>query len=168
MEREIGRDTQHTPSECGAPPPVPAVRHWAPLAELADDSPLAGLLAGLRVLLVEDAPDPQRIYLAVLRRAGADVSLECNGYAAVNAATAAPAFDAVVLKTVVVLDGLNATRELRQRGFPGPILVLSQTSDPGIRQAWLTAGSSAYLVEPVSAAMLIAAILRLVYSNLAI
>ncbi len=53
-----------------------------------------------RVLLVEDSPDQQRLYAKFLQLAGAEVTLECSGEAAVDAvATASRDFHAIVIPT---------------------------------------------------------------------
>jgi CheY-like chemotaxis protein len=121
-------------------------------------------LAQVSVLLVEDVPDEQRLYSTVLRQAGAEVHLECNGAAAVSTALAASLmFDVVIMDMMMpLLDGVAATRALRQQGYAGPILAVMADDDVESRQAWFEAGCNDYLSKPLSMPTLIQAILRLV------
>lgn len=136
------------------------------LAHTQADSPLAGVLASTRVLLVEDAPDPQRTYLTMLRHTGADVGLECNGMAAVTTALAAvPVFDLVIMDMAVQLDGMNAARELRRQGFASPILVLNRSGEDMHQNLWRDAGCNLCMTKPVTLAKFVAAILRLMSAD---
>jgi len=129
------------------------------------ESKVPAPLASLRVLLVEDSPGPQRVHLAILRSAGADVALECNGQAAVKTALAVPpAIDVLILDLVETLDGINAVRELRQNGFVNPIIALVENGDDAAGISWIQAGCDASLSKPVSTSSLIDAITRLASS----
>lgn len=169
MEFAIRRAAQeaHRHAVAGSSPTsLPAAASIAPRQA---DAPLAGLLANLRILLIEDSPDPQRTCLTMLRQSGADVGLECNGRAAVmTALTAEPVFDVLVMDLAVPLDGMDAVRELRRQGFVTPILALTPSDVPGHQQIWRQAGCTACLTRPVSMPLLVAAILRAVSPDVAI
>ena len=106
-------------------------------------------LAGLRVLLAEDAPDNQRLIAAVLRRSGADVTLACDGRQAVDAAAAEP-FDVLLMDMQMPgMDGYEATRTLRRAGYAGPIVALTAHAGAGYRDKCLAAGCDGYLAKPV-------------------
>lgn len=126
---------------------------------LGDPSPLEEL----RVLLAEDCVDQQRLYLKFLRDAGADVVLECNGNAAIDAARKTPAaFDAVVMDfRMPELDGLEATRGLRELGYYGPIIAVTAHASPELEQAWYQAGCDSFLTKPLQKRELVGAIARL-------
>jgi signal transduction histidine kinase len=118
-----------------------------------------------RVLLVEDSADNRRLLSVILRRAGASVELAGNGVealAAVDAATAAGApFDLVLMDMQMpVMDGYTATRELRQRGWPGPVIALTAHSMEGDRERCLAEGCDGYETKPVRAERLVATCAR--------
>ena len=94
-----------------------------------DSDPQQGVraLEGRHVLLVEDSPDQQRLYLRFLQRAGAEVTLECYGQSTVETVEESPhTFDAVVMDLELPgMDGIEATRRLRELGFEGAIIAVT-------------------------------------------
>lgn len=128
--------------------------------------PLRQVLDNVRVLLVEDTPDQQRLYLQALQRAGAEVFLECNGQAAIDVALAAAPgyFDVIIMDLAMpILDGLAATQELRRRGYRGAIVAFTATYDEDIRQKWHEAGCDSYLVKSETISRLIDTIVGLTF-----
>lgn len=111
----------------------------------------AGILEGYRVLLVEDCPDQARLYYNFLKRAGADVTLECNGPAAITQVRRAAApFSAVVMDFQLgEMDGIVATQEIRKLGFAGAIIAFTAYDSPELRQHWKAMGCNEYLKKPV-------------------
>lgn len=124
---------------------------------------LASSLEGMRVLLAEDCMDQQRLYYKFLKDAGADVVLECNGQAATDAARKTPdAFNAVVMDfQMPELDGLDATRGLRELGYYGPIIAITAHASSELEQAWYEAGCDSFLTKPINKQELIGAVARL-------
>lgn len=118
-----------------------------------------------RVLLVEDAPDNQRLMRALLERAGYGVALAENGQEAL-AHFAAPADvePALVLMDMQmpVLDGYEATRRLRRQGVRTPIVALTAHATTGDRERCLAAGCDEYMSKPVQPAALLAMVRRFV------
>lgn len=123
-------------------------------------------LLGLRVLLVEDGPDNQRLIAHLLHKAGASVLLADNGYAAIELLSAEPGLDAelvspapvdVVLMDIQMpkMDGYTATRLLRQKGCTLPIIALTAHSMAGDCEKCLAAGCNGYASKPIDREVLI-------------
>lgn len=110
------------------------------------------------VLLVEDGVDNQRLIAFVLRRAGAQVVIVCDGQEALDAVAATPdQFDLVLMDMQMPrIDGPTATRLLRERGFDRPIIALTANAMAEDRAKCLEAGSDAFITKPVNVPSLIA------------
>lgn len=106
-----------------------------------------------RLLLVEDCPDDQRLMAHSLSCAGAEVVLECNGEGAVTRFARAKAsgevFDGVVMDLQMPgMNGIEATRQLRERGYVGPIIAITAHGDGDTERRWRLAGCTSYLTKP--------------------
>ena len=120
--------------------------------------------------MAEDGPDNQRLISFLLRKAGAEVEIVANGRDAVDRALgatcngntqrddAAPhGFDLILMDMQMpVLDGYEATRELRAQGYSRPIVALTAHAMKDDERKCLDAGCSAYLSKPVTRDALIA------------
>ncbi|MGQ0708585.1 MAG: ATP-binding protein [Rhodoferax sp.] len=104
----------------------------------------------LRVLLVEDHPVNRLVVINMLKRLGLGVpTVAENGLQALERAQE-QAFDLVLMDIQMpVMDGLQATRELRLRGFAAPIIGLSAGALEEERQAALDAGADNYVLKPI-------------------
>ncbi|MBN1394625.1 MAG: PAS domain S-box protein [Pirellulales bacterium] len=112
-------------------------------------------LEGLRILLAEDGFDNRQLIQTVLRAAGAIVETVVNGREAVEKAETEP-FDAILMDmNMPLMDGYEATRTLRGRGYEKPILALTANAMTGDEKQCLTAGCDRHLTKPIDRALLI-------------
>jgi len=119
-------------------------------------------LDGCAVLLVEDNPFNQQVARELLQQAGAGVSVADNGEQAL-AAMARARFDCVLMDVQMpVMDGLEATRRIRQDPRLRETLVIAMTANAGVedRARCLQAGMDEFLSKPVVPELLAATIAR--------
>jgi signal transduction histidine kinase len=118
-------------------------------------------LEGLRVLIVEDSQDNQALVKQFLSGRGAKVEFAANGREGVEKALHS-SFDLVLMDIQMpVLDGYQATRELRERGFQRPIVALSAHAMKEDREKSFAAGCNEHLVKPIDPARLIETVAQL-------
>jgi signal transduction histidine kinase/FixJ family two-component response regulator len=123
-----------------APPPVQA--------RVSETGAAPSDLAGT-VLLVEDNADNQRLVSLYLRHLGATVTVAENGLEAVQKATGAM-YDLVLMDMQMpVMDGLEATRSLRDKGYTGPVIALSAGAMRSDIDGYLEAGCNGFLSKPL-------------------
>jgi len=107
-----------------------------------------------RVLLAEDGADNQALISLVLRRAGLEVEVACDGQIAFETVVAADErgqpFDLIVMDMQMpLMTGYEATAALRREGFDVPILALTAQAMAGDREKCLAAGCNEYLSKPI-------------------
>ncbi|RZL36176.1 MAG: sensor histidine kinase [Rubrivivax sp.] len=117
-------------------------------------------LSGLRVLLVEDHPINQEIALRLLGSRGARVELAGNGQEGLDKLQAGgpDAYDLVLMDLQMpVLDGLSATRQLRELpGFEAlPVLAMTAHALAEERAECLAAGMQGHIAKPLDVARLV-------------
>ena len=106
--------------------------------------------AGRRVLLVEDEPGNREITEALLQAVGLVVDLAADGAAAVSR-VASQAYDLVLMDMQMPrMDGLQATRELRQLplGRTLPVIALTANAFAEDRARCLAAGMDDVIAKP--------------------
>ena len=104
-----------------------------------------------RILVVEDNHVNQKVVMAALRKHGFDIELANDGREAI-AKLQAGVFDLVLMDVQMpVLDGLEATRTIRQdaRWRTLPILAMTAHAMNGDRERCLEAGMNGYIAKPV-------------------
>jgi signal transduction histidine kinase/FixJ family two-component response regulator len=125
-----------------------------------------------RILLVEDAPDNQRLISIILRKAGAEVAIADNGQVAVDMVFAPGdlpggaedrdrGFDLILMDMQMpVLDGAAATEILRTRGCTIPIIAVTAHAMVGEQHRCLDFGCNDYLTKPIDRKRLLSTVAR--------
>ena len=118
------------------------------------------------MLAVDDSPINLRMLETALRRLGVLVTLTRNGREALEALKASPqGFDLVLMDIQMpVMDGLRATREIRQDPALSTLPVIALTAGvlPEERQAAMAAGVNDFLGKPLDLDVLRAILDKLV------
>lgn len=124
-----------------------------------------------RILVADDFAASQRMFELVLTDAGASVTIVGNGREACDQILATmrggrpndgpSGFDIVLMDMrMPVMDGYEATRELRRAGFGGPIIAITANAMPGDREKCLQAGCTDYATKPIGIQKLIQIIVQ--------
>ena len=126
----------------------------------------SGQLAGMRILLVEDNPFNQMVAEGLLEDMGATISVVSNGEEALAFVAGAPESIDVILMDIQmpVMDGLTATRHLREQGHRHPIIAMTAGVLASERDQYLGAGMNDLVPKPVDAQQLWQAI-KLVHAE---
>ena len=102
-----------------------------------------------RVLLVEDIEDNQKLISLYLKQTGLDIDIANNGREGVDKAVQAK-YDLILMDMQMpVMDGLEATRILRQSGYVQPIIALTANVLKNETDVYLQAGCNAILSKPI-------------------
>jgi len=106
----------------------------------------------VRILLAEDNPINQKLAKILLTKAGYNVEVANNGREAVDKYTSAPETFNLIFMDIQMpeLDGLEATREIRDIGFDMiPIIAMTAHAMKGYREQCLDAGMDDYITKPI-------------------
>ena len=117
-----------------------------------------GSAEGLEVLVAEDHPVNQRIVTLILEPLGCRLTIAGDGAQAVEQAALRP-FDVILMDMQMpVLDGLQATHEIRHGGGPNkdtPIIALTANVMAEHRAQWAAVGVHRFASKPVDMQALI-------------
>jgi len=132
----------------------------AAMSPAAPDDVTPADLEQLRVLLAEDHPTNRRVVELILNAAGVDLTCVENGAEAVDV-WAMGRFDLILMDMQMpVMDGLTATRAIREREvregrLRTPIYSLTANAMPEHARASAQAGADGHLTKPISAEALL-------------
>lgn len=116
------------------------------LVKKASLPPVAAITA--KVLLAEDNPTTRKLIGLVMDGMGVSLIQAANGVEAVEKA-AKEKFDLILMDChMPLMDGLEATRRIRERGDLTPIIALTANAQRQDEQRCLDAGMSGYLSKP--------------------
>lgn len=128
--------------------PSPRPIDWASLD-------LKNLLQGVRILLVEDSEDNQEIFEHFLTSAGAEVKIAADGERAIEVAFQVDPDLILMDIQIPKIDGKQATREIRHKGFKKPIVALTAHALTEEIESCLEAGCNGQITKPVSGELLV-------------
>ena len=121
----------------------------------------ADALAGANVLLAEDNPINQQLALELLRRAGAVVDVAENGRIALERVQQKD-YDVVLMDIhMPEMDGLEATRAIRDLGYTVPIVAVSADALEERQSHALESGCDDYVTKPIDFDRLLGSVQRL-------
>jgi len=101
-----------------------------------------------RVLLAEDDEAAVRLATFHLQHLNAEVDVAENGRVAVDKASQ-NVYDVILMDIEMpIMDGFEAVRELRRRGYSGTIVAATAMTQPGDEQRCLDAGCDRYIGKP--------------------
>ncbi len=111
-----------------------------------------------RILLVEDNEINQEIAYEVLSTAQLDVDIANNGQEAVDAVSKQKYSLILMDIQMPVMDGLEATRRIREAGYTMPIIAMTAHAMIDDKEASMSAGMNAHLTKPLEPMALFATI----------
>jgi len=116
------------------------------------------LSSQLKILAVDDSPDNLVLITRILQLAGATVETASNGREGIEKALHGNYSLILMDLQMPVMDGHEATRELRRRGFNRPIIALTAHAMKEERKRCLESGFDDHITKPIDRDSLIHAL----------
>ncbi|MCB1890286.1 MAG: response regulator [Rhodocyclaceae bacterium] len=142
--------------------PLPAASEAADMrpATTGDRPEVVPMLAGKRILLVEDNDFNQIVASELLAETEATVDIVDNGKAAIDAVEST-AYDLVLMDVQMpIMDGIAATRAIRERGHRLPVVAMTAHAFAAEQARCSAAGMDDFISKPFDPAELHQALLR--------
>ena len=115
-----------------------------------------------RILCTEDHSDTRNLLIALLRRAGYDITCTDNAEQAISLAKTQP-FDLFLVDSWLPdCSGVTLTRKIREFDNKTPVLFYSGAGYEADKQNARDAGAQGYLVKPSDPARLVSEVARLI------
>jgi CheY-like chemotaxis protein len=119
------------------------------ILKLAENDQMSLRLVGVSVLLVEDSQDIMQLVGRILLEAGAKVDYANNGKEALARAHNSK-FDVILMDLQMpVMDGYEATAQLRKEGYKAPIIAVSAHALKEEHESCLAAGFASHISKPI-------------------
>ncbi|WP_218109979.1 response regulator [Oligoflexus tunisiensis] len=107
-------------------------------------------LAGRRILVVDDAEDNRLLLDLFLRNIGATVECVENAQLGISRALSKP-YDAILMDIEMPdVDGYQATKQLREEGYQGPIIAITAHATQDVRFKCIQAGCNDFMTKPIN------------------
>ncbi|WP_374328602.1 response regulator [Azonexus sp.] len=124
------------------------------------ESSLRALPEAPHILLVEDNPINQEVARDLLEAVGVVIDVAANGAEAIDCVLNTH-YDLILMDMQMpVMDGLTATRKLRDEGCSAPILAMTANAFGEDRRRCLEAGMNDHIAKPVNPENLYAALVK--------
>ncbi|GMI76520.1 hypothetical protein HRI_001321300 [Hibiscus trionum] len=105
----------------------------------------------LRVLVVDDSPMIRKLHDMYLKKFGLKVQVAENGKQAVDLFHFGASFDLILMdKEMPIMDGEEATKELRTMGVTSMIVGVTSLDSPNEKQAFMEAGLDYFFTKPLT------------------
>lgn len=162
-ESELGKGSTFI---AGIPVSVPNCAKIIPINELkimreeysAEKIAQSQPLSGKNILVVEDTPDNQKLISIYLEKLGCNITMAANGKLGIDKALNQE-FDLVLMDIQMpLMDGYQATRELRSLGYQKPIIALTAHAMTEERSRVLQSGFDGFLSKPIQRGQLVEAL----------
>ena len=164
VESEVGKGSVFEATVAIALPPHASMVPLKKVDSSFSIDPIHMNLKGLEILLIEDSPDNQYLVQKMLGKTGALITVADDGAAGVKIALARR-FDVILCDIQMpVMDGHEACRTLRAKGYHVPIVALTAHAMNEEKERAAQSGFSHFLTKPIDRKSL-NNLLGLIYSS---